>query len=48
MTTVADAGTQESGMENYIGYRARVGAIIPSTNTAAEYDLAKISLPGVT
>lgn len=48
MTTVADAGAQEAGLENYIGYRARVGVIIPSTNTAVEYDLGKIALPGVT
>ena len=35
-------------MENYIGSRARIGVIIPSTNTAVEYDLQKINLPGVT
>ena len=35
-------------MENYIGNRARIGVIIPSTNTAVEYDLQKINLPGVT
>ena len=48
MTTVADAGTMDAPLENYIGYRARVGVVIPSTNTAVEYDLGKISLPGVT
>ena len=33
---------------NYIGHRAKVGVIIPSTNTAVEYDMQKLILPGVT
>ena len=48
MTTVADAGTVDGRLENYIGYRARIGVVIPSTNTAVEYDLGKIAVPGVT
>ena len=48
MTTVAQTGPQETGLENYIGYRARVGVVIPSTNTAVEYDLGKLVFPGVT
>ena len=36
-------------MDNYqIAHRARIGALIPSTNTGVEYDLQKISLPGLT
>ncbi len=33
---------------NYIGHRAKIGVIVPSTNTAVEYDLQKFNLPGVT
>ena len=33
---------------NYIGHRAKIGVIVPSTNTAVEYDIQKINLPGVT
>ena len=35
-------------LESYIGHRARVGVIIPSTNTAVEYDLQKVIPPGLT
>jgi maleate isomerase len=35
-------------MENYIGSRAKIGVIIPSTNTAVEHDLQKFHLDGVT
>jgi maleate isomerase len=35
-------------MENYIGTRAKIGVIIPATNTGVEYDLAKFNLDGVT
>ena len=34
--------------DNYIGHRAKIGVIIPSTNTAVEYDLQKFMLDGVT
>ncbi len=33
---------------NYLGHRAKIGVIIPSTNTAVEYDMQKINIPGVT
>ncbi len=33
---------------NYIGHRAKIGVIVPSTNTAVEYDLQKLNVPGVT
>jgi len=36
-------------MDNYqIGRRARIGVLIPSTNTGVEYDLQKFALDGVT
>ncbi len=35
-------------MDNYIGHRAKVGVIIPSTNTAVEYDLLKFLPRGLT
>ena len=35
-------------MRNYIGHRAKIGVILPSTNTAVEYDLQKLNLRGVT
>ena len=35
-------------MRNYIGHRAKIGVILPSTNTAVEYDLQKIQARGVT
>jgi maleate isomerase len=36
-------------MDNWqIGKRARIGVIIPSTNTGVEYDLQKFALDGVT
>lgn len=35
-------------MRNYIGHRAKIGVILPSTNTAVEYDLQKLALRGVT
>ncbi len=35
-------------MENYIGSRAKIGVIIPATNTGVEYDLQKFNLDGVT
>ena len=35
-------------MENYIGHRAKIGIILPSTNTAVEYDMFKFVPPGVT
>jgi len=34
-------------MENYIGHRAKVGVIIPSTNTAVEYDLQRFTAAGL-
>lgn len=34
-------------LENYVGARARIGVVIPSTNTAVEYDLQKLHLNGV-
>jgi maleate isomerase len=36
-------------MDNYqIAHRARIGVIIPSTNTGVEYDLQKLKIDGVT
>lgn len=36
-------------MDNYqVGQRARIGVLIPSTNTGVEYDLQKFALDGVT
>ena len=36
-------------MDNYqIAHRARIGVLIPSTNTGVEYDLQKFALDGVT
>ena len=35
-------------MDNYVGHRAKIGVIIPSTNTAVEYDIGKIQSRGVT
>ncbi len=35
-------------MQNYIGWRAKIGVIIPATNTGVEYDLQKFNLDGVT
>jgi maleate isomerase len=36
-------------MDNYqVAHRARIGVLIPSTNTGVEYDLQKFQLPGVT
>lgn len=34
-------------MENYIGHRAKIGVIIPSTNTAVEYDLGRFLQAGL-
>jgi maleate isomerase len=36
-----------AGMQNYIGHRAKVGVIIPSTNTAVEYDLQRLVRAGL-
>lgn len=36
-----------AGMQNYIGHRAKIGVIIPSTNTAVEYDLQKLAAAGL-
>ena len=34
-------------MENYIGHRAKMGLIIPSTNTAVEYDAGRLMAAGL-
>lgn len=34
-------------MENYIGHRAKIAVIIPSTNTAVEYDLGRMLAAGL-
>jgi maleate isomerase len=34
-------------MENYIGHRAKIGVIIPSTNTAVEYDIGRFQAAGL-
>ncbi len=34
-------------LEHYVGARAKIGVVIPSTNTAVEYDLQRLALPGV-
>ncbi len=40
---------REAAMDNYqIARRARIGVLIPSTNTGVEYDLQKFALEGVT
>ena len=49
--TTAQSGsvwTAPKTRPNYIGHRAKVGVILPSTNTAVEYDLQQLSVPGVT
>ena len=38
----------EGHLDNYIGHRAKIGVIIPSTNTAVEYDCQRIIPRGVT
>ncbi|MCO5320701.1 MAG: hypothetical protein M9922_04820 [Microthrixaceae bacterium] len=45
MATTGTSGP--AGMDNYIGHRAKVGVVIPSTNTAVEYDLQKLSAAGL-
>jgi len=35
-------------MPDVVGYRAKVGVIVPSTNTVVEHDLNAMPLPGVT
>ena len=35
-------------LDNYIGHRAKIGVIIPSTNTAVEYDCQRVIPRGVT
>ena len=35
-------------LPTYIGHRAKIGVILPSTNTAVEYDLQKVIPRGVT
>ncbi|MBS0536691.1 MAG: Asp/Glu racemase [Proteobacteria bacterium] len=42
MTTIAEP------QETWIGARGRIGVVIPSTNTAVEYDCQQIRIPGVT
>jgi maleate isomerase len=34
--------------EDWIGHRSRIGVILPSTNTAVEYDCQQLCPPGVT
>ena len=31
-----------------VGYRAKIGVIVPSTNTVVEHDFARVRPPGVT
>lgn len=38
----------DSHQDNYIGHRAKIGVVIPSTNTSVEYDCQKIIPRGVT
>jgi maleate isomerase len=40
-------GREHVPMENYIGHRAKIGVIIPSTNTAVEYDLQRLVAAGL-
>ena len=35
-------------MPDVVGYRAKIGVIVPSTNTVVEHDLARVRPPGVT
>ena len=34
-------------LDNYVGHRAKIGVIIPSTNISVEYDCQQIVPPGV-
>ena len=38
----------EGHLDNYIGHRAKIGVIIPSTNTSVEYDCQRVIPRGVT
>ena len=38
----------DSHRDNYMGHRAKIGVVIPSTNTAVEYDFQRIIPRGVT
>jgi len=38
---------KEPKVENYVGHRAKIGVIIPSTNTSVEYDCQRILPRGV-
>ncbi len=42
-----DVATTIEPQETWIGVRGRVGVVIPSTNTAVEYDCQRITIPGV-
>ena len=35
-------------MPDVVGYRAKIGVIVPSTNTVVEHDFARVQPPGVT
>ena len=35
-------------MPDVVGYRAKIGVIVPSTNTVVEHDFARVRPPGVT
>ena len=53
MITEYHMSSDQNSFENqilstYIGHRAKIGVIIPSTNTAVEYDLQKVLPRGVT
>jgi len=39
---------ERAQQEPWVGLRGKVGVVIPSTNTAVEYDLSNLRLPGVT
>ena len=49
LTRTRDRDQRTDGhLDNYIGHRARIGVIIPSTNTSVEYDCQRVIPRGVT
>jgi maleate isomerase len=45
---VSQTAPDTEPQESWIGARGRIGVIIPSTNTAVEYDCQNLRIPGVT
>ena len=40
--------TTDGHRDNYIGHRAKIGVVVPSTNTSVEYDCQRLAPRGVT